>query len=376
MKLPLIAFALVAVISCGKSGDEAAAKDESAGAVVGASIATVATQPFVETVDAVGTVTVRPGHAASLSAPGPARVANTPVSQGAQVSAGQTLIELERAPFDAAVKSADAALDAAQKAADRAQRLADAGVGTRKDAEAAAAELAKARLDAANARRALDLATMRSPIAGVVTRMTAMLGANVDAGQVLVEVADPHALDVALTVSIADAARVHAGQTVLFRAGEGTTDAVATGRVADISATIDTASRGVFVRVELATGVGAVRIGETVFGRVAVAEHENAVVVPLEALVPDGEGFKVFVVDDKGVALSRTVTLGGRSDKGAWVQTGLKAGEHIVTRGAYGVSDSAKVETGKQQTANGERQTANPELKASKEPPAKGAKKQ
>ena len=39
------------------------------------------------------------------------------------------------------------------------------------------------------------------------------------------------------------------------------------------------------------------------------------------------------------------MTVGGRSSAGVWITNGLKAGEQIVTQGAYGVSDSAKVET-------------------------------
>jgi hypothetical protein len=69
-------------------------------------------------------------------------------------------------------------------------------------------------------------------------------------------------------------------------------------------------------------------------------------VIPLAALVPTGEAFKVFVVDEKGIAQSRPVKIGGRTDTGAWITEGLKAGEKIVTTGAYGVDDSTKVENG------------------------------
>ena len=141
---------------------------------------------------------------------------------------------------------------------------------------------------------------------------------------------------------------LNVGQAVAIHAGSDATGAaVATGRVVDVASAVDSTSLGVTARVALPAGAGALRIGETVFGRVTVGDHVNAVVVPLESLVPDGEGFKVFVVDANGVALSRPVKLGGRSDHGAWVKEGLKAGERVVTRGAYGVSDSAKVTVGK-----------------------------
>ena len=67
--------------------------------------------------------------------------------------------------------------------------------------------------------------------------------------------------------------------------------------------------------------------------------------LPLEALVPTGEGFKVFVVDAEGIAVSRAVQIGGRTDHAAWITGGVKEGERIVTVGAYGVDDSTKVVT-------------------------------
>src|SRR2546429_9049938 len=51
--------------------------------------------------------------------------------------------------------------------------------------------------------------------------LTAVLGAAVDANQPLVEVAGVAALDVGFNVSPAQAARVHAGDSVGVTAGEG-----------------------------------------------------------------------------------------------------------------------------------------------------------
>ena len=344
LMLPAVCLGLVLATACKGKGGEAAAS-EKVQAVVGASVAPVETQRFTETVDAVGAVVPRMGHVSSLAAPSPTRVSKVFVAAGARVNAGDPLVEFEQAPFDAASRSADATMSSAQKAADRAQRLADAGVLPRKDAEVAASELAVAQLNAVNAKRARELSTLRAQFAGVVTRISAVQGASVDPSQLLVEVVDPSALDVMLTLSPSDAARVHTGQGVaLHAAADAVGRPVASGRIAGVAATVDTSSRGVTARVEVTQDVAALRIGQTLFGRIAVAEHANAVVVPIEALVPTGEGFKVFVVDEKGIAESRPVKLGGRSDHGAWVTDGLKAGENIVTKGAYGVDDSARVQ--------------------------------
>jgi len=99
----------------------------------------------------------------------------------------------------------------------------------------------------------------------------------------------------------------------------------------------------VAVRVQAPTTRRPLRIGETVFGSIALSTKPNAIVVPLEALVPEGDNFTVFVVDAAGIAHERAVKVGGRSGAGVEITEGLQAGEKVVTYGAYGVQDSAKV---------------------------------
>jgi RND family efflux transporter MFP subunit len=325
-----------------KEGD--AAEDEAVPAVVGARTAVVAARPFTESVDAIGTVVARAGHVASLSVPTQGRVAQVLVSAGQRVTAGQPLVVLDRAQFEASAQSAEAAVQAAQQNADRTQRLLAEGIVPRKEAEQAQADLARARADLVGARRQEQLATVRAPIAGVVTRLNATLGSTADPAQPLVEIADPSALDILLEATPTDAARIQPGDKVALSAGQNAHgEPLGIGAVADIGAAVEEATRSVAVRVRVPAARRPLRIGETVFGEIAVRTVPNAVVVPTEALVPEGDGFKVFVVDAQNVAHARPVTVGARADSVAEITSGLTAGERIVTYGAYGLSDSAKV---------------------------------
>src|SRR5262249_29921033 len=115
------------------------------------------------------------------------------------------------------------------------------------------------------------------------------------------------------------------------------------GRVADVSNIVDSATRSVTIRARLPSAARPLRIGETVFATIVVATRPNALAVPLAALVPEGDGFKVFVVDSSGRALSHAVVVGARTDSTAEIKSGLAAGDRVVTEGAYGVVDSAHV---------------------------------
>jgi len=340
-----IAAALPLLGGCARPSGGGDAAD-STKPVVAVQTALVVSLPFRPTVSAIGTVVPRAGHVALLSAPGPSRVARIGVVLGQHVTAGMALIELDSVPFQTAVQGANAALTAAQSAYDRAQRLADQGIGTRRDAEQAAADLAKARVDALTARRAEELSVLRSPIPGVVTQLTASLGASVDANEPLVQVADPTTLDVLLTVTPEQAGHIAPGAMVALRAGQNRDgESLGTARVEDVSGTIDSVSRGVSVRLEAPTTGRVLRIGETVFGEIPLAAVGRATMVPNTALVPEGDAFKVFVVDPSGVAHERGVKVGTTVDSMTQILSGLAVGERIVTYGAYGVEDSATVAT-------------------------------
>jgi len=326
----------------GTSGSGQAASREPGVLGVETSVATV--QPFSHVLSAIGTVTPRPDRFAALAPPGQTRVARIFVVAGQRVAKGDSLVEFERAPFDAVAQSAAAALANAERAYERAVRLVQAGVLAQKDSGQAAADLAAAQAAAVTARRAQQLATLRAPLNGVVTRMNAVLGASVDANQTMVEVADPRSLDIVFNVSPTEAGRIHDGDTVTVTSGEGSGgEALGPGVVTSIGAAVDSASRAVAVRARLTQPTRALRIGESVFGRIVTGVNPRAVVIPVVALVPEGDGYRVFVVDSTGIALARAVTIGGRTESQVEILSGVAAGETVVTTGAYGVQDSARI---------------------------------
>ncbi len=321
--------------ACGGGGSSNGQDVSREPGVLGVSTSVATVRPFPHEVSAIGTVLPRADRFASLAPPGPTRVARIFVVAGQAVAKGDPLIEFERAPFDAAAQSGAYA---------RAVRLVQAGVLAQKDSGQAAADLAAAQAAAVTARRAQELATLRAPLSGVVTRMNAVLGASVDASQTLVEVADPMALDIVFNVSPAEASRIQRGDTATVTSGEGTTaEALGPGVVTSIGVAVDSASRAVPVRARLTGPPRALRIGESVVGRIVTGVNPRAVVIPVDALVPEGDGYRVFVVDSAGIAHARAVTVGGRTESLAEILSGLAAGETVVTTGAYGVQDSARI---------------------------------
>src|ERR1044072_8145704 len=134
-----VAIGLRLAAACRGGGDES---ESEPAPVVNVRTAVVSEQPFTESIGAIGTVQARPGQVASLGAPIATRITHVYVSEGARVSRGQPLVELDRAAIDAAASSAESALTAAEQAYARAERLNREGVSARKDVEQAAADVA------------------------------------------------------------------------------------------------------------------------------------------------------------------------------------------------------------------------------------------
>jgi multidrug efflux pump subunit AcrA (membrane-fusion protein) len=129
--------------ACSAPGEE----EEELHSAVSVESIVVEPRAFTETIDAIGTVEVRAGHSAALSAPAPTRVTAVMTAVGERVRKGAALVELERAVFEAAASSAEAALASAQQAYDRADRLVQAGIAPKRDLAQAATELAVAAVE-------------------------------------------------------------------------------------------------------------------------------------------------------------------------------------------------------------------------------------
>lgn len=301
---------------------------------------------FAVTLAVLGTVEPRPGYAAQVAAPAPTRVTRVLVAPGDQVLPGQPLVELDTTILAAQTRQARATLTAARQAYDRAARLVAEGILPRKDLETAAADLARALGGLEIAQRTQALAVLRSPIAGIVTKVLATVSRPVDMSQPLVEVVNPAGLEVLFHLSPAAAATVTVGDAIQLTALHDSIPMdLGRGVIRGISAAVDSTG-AVNARATISLPAHPLKVGETVSGTIVVAVHHNAVVVPISALVPGDTGLVVFTVDAASIAHSTPVTVGGRTETEAEILSGLRGGETIVTEGAYGVTDGARIQRG------------------------------
>jgi len=282
-----------------------------------------------EDLQAVGSL--RSNESVILRPEVPGRIATIGFKDGQVVRKGQLLIGLDATLNEAEVAQAQAEYDLAISNLKRTEDLAAQKFvsSTAQETAVSNAQVAEAKLKLAQAR----LSKMRivAPFDGAVGIRTVSLGDYVKDGADLVNVEDVRILKVDFRLPERNFSQIRVGQTV---------DVVADalpgqrwlGQIEAINPKIDANGRSLEIRARLDNTGGQLRPGMFVRVRVIVGERAQALLVPEEAIVPQGEEFYVYKVVD-GAARRVPVKIGVRRDAMVEVVHGLAVGDQVVTAG-------------------------------------------
>ena len=294
-----------------------------------------------ETMELSGRLTPLPGASAQLTAPTDAVVRAVPVQVGDRVVAGTLLVDLDAPELTTQARSLHATADAAESDLARQRDLFHQGITARRQLEDREATATGAAAAAAAADRLLARTRVTSPLAGSVQRVLVQPGERVSQGQPLVEVLNGAALDLVVSASPADLARLTVG-LVARVSGEGAVDAQVA-RVHAIAPGVDsvTGSGSVVIRIPVA-GHG-LRPGGGATAHVVLPLLRNVLIVPDSALVLVGGSTTVFVIGADSVVHGHAVEVQARSGGRTAIRGDVAAGAMVATSGAYGLADGMHV---------------------------------
>ena len=301
--------------------------------------------------------------------------------EGSDVTEGQVLYRLERAPFEAQVEQAEAGLasaraqlENAQVALARARDLRQTGAGTQVAFDNAQAAERTAQAQVLSAQAAVRVANINlgyteisTPIAGQIGRTILTIGNVVgpDTGTLAVIVSqDP--MRVAFTVSQRNALDLRnrfegRGGPDAMRVRIRTTDGrmySETGRVDFVDNQIDRNTDTILVRAlipnpvrratDSATPVTPRELVDGQFVTVFLEGSEPVLTItlPRAAVLQDQQGAYVFVVGEGNKAERRNITLGRSTGQVAVVESGLQGGETVVVEGVQRVRPGQPVNPG------------------------------
>ena len=114
------------------------------------------------------------------------------------------------------------------------------------------------------------------------------------------------------------------------------------GKVFAINPLVDAAGRAIVIRAQVKNADTALRPGMFARVRLLTKEEVDALVLPEQALVPQGEDQYVFRVVD-GKAVRTKVEVGQRRDGRVEIVKGVAPGDTIVTAGQLKIRDGTPV---------------------------------
>jgi membrane fusion protein, heavy metal efflux system len=177
--------------------------------------------------------------------------------------------------------------------------------------------------------------SLKTPIAGVVAerRVTPGMELRPDLPAPLFVITDPGRLWLLVDVPERSIARIHPGQALSLETDAWPGERFA-GKVERVGFALDADTRRMQVRCSVANPDG--RLRPEMFARVFfLADGDRmALPVPNASLVVEGVNTHVFVETEPGVFRKRVVTLAQRGRDASFVDSGLAAGERVVTEGA------------------------------------------
>lgn len=320
--------------------------------IVPVEVVAARSQQVVDRIVASGSL--GPLRAVDISAETAGAVVSLKVQLGDSVRKGQLLARVDAQVARAQLQQAEANLRAARARAtaaathqDRTERLAEGGAssevqleGAKLEHEAAAAAAESAAANVALTQAALRKTRVVAPWAGIIAAVHLEVGSLVGPGQPAFRLVDVSRLQLRAGVSAAAVQKLQPGQAAeVFVAGD--SGRSAPGEVTHIGPEPDARSHTYPVEIEVDGDTEWLRPG--MVGRVEIAfgSRPDAVVIPQTALT-EGTDPHVFVVEAE-VAHKRSVTLGQRQGDDIEIQTGLRAGEQVVTLGRQHLADGTAV---------------------------------
>lgn len=320
------------------------------------------------------------------------------VRRGSHVHAGEVLATLEdrdlkgaltesqgnyqqaEAAYNGALQSAERdlkiakeQLDAAQSLYDSRQTLYKQGAIAQKDVQDAKIALSQARNQydlaekqynlksaegqftaakgkLATAEADLSYSTIVSPIDGVVTDRPYYAGETPASGAPILTVMDLATVVARAYLTPQQATQLHIGDPASIVPEKGQPEIP--GKVTVVSPAVDPNSTTFQVWVEAPNRGERLKPGTTVSVSIVSKTIKDALVVPSNSVLtaPDGTT-SVMVVGPDQVAHATPVKIGIRQGDDIQILSGVQAGQQVVTQGAYGLPDGAKVTTSSPQPA-------------------------
>jgi len=264
------------------------------------------------------------------------------VTEGQQVSKGQTLAQIDNSVILRNIESMEAQLELARSVYERQKNLWDQKIGTEVQFLQAKTNKESLEKQLASLREQNEKTRIKSPISGTVDDVVLKVGENIAPGMPAVRVVNTNDLKIQAPVSEAYVTSIKKGNKVLVNVSELNKEIEA--EVTFVGKTIDRLSRTFSVEIALPNDPQ-LRPNMTATVKIVFQSSPSAVVVPVNLIQEINDEKVVYIAEQKGnqwVATRKVVTVAGVYGYRAEVK-GLNPGDKLITVGYLGLNDGDQI---------------------------------
>jgi membrane fusion protein (multidrug efflux system) len=263
------------------------------------------------------------------------------VEEGDWVKEGDPLAKLEDEEIRLTFEQAAARFHKAKNDYERAVELHAGGLISDQAFQDLSVQLRLARADYDLAKKRREDTSIVAPLSGVVTERNVKLSDLVTTTQPLFKIVDLETLEAEVHIPEQDYAKVKEGQEAILKI-DAFPDRSFLGKVVRKSPVIDSQSGTAEATVAVQNPEGVLRPGMFVRVQIVIARHPDAMILPREAVLMQGERKMVFTVED-GTAREVTVKTGFQEGDRVEILEGLAGEDRVVVRGHLGLQGGTKV---------------------------------
>jgi membrane fusion protein (multidrug efflux system) len=299
------------------------------------------TETVEETFTLPGTLEAWEDLTLSLELPGP--ILWIGPSEGDRLKAGDEILRIEKEALSAQHARNGTDYDIKKKQLERADSLLKEQLISERERDEVYQAFQSVNTNLTETRIALEKSTLISPIDGILDRLLVDRGEYGKMGTPAAVIVKIDKLKVVVDVPEKDVPYTRTGQrVVVLPSGVNGKGVGRPGRIIHVSYLANETTRTYRTKVQIGNSDGFLRPGMIVRVKFVRRVLEDAIVVPLYAVIDrDGEKF-VFVVED-GTAVRRQVRLGPILNGKVVVFGGIQVNEHLVIKGQQLVVDGGSV---------------------------------
>lgn len=261
--------------------------------------------------------------------------------EGQPVKRGQLLLKINDDELRAQLEKLRYTEQLFTETEDRQKQLLDRGAISQEEYDIAFTELKTSTADIKLLETQIAKSQLRAPFTGVIGLRFISDGSYITPNIMIATLysLDPAKIEFSIPGKYADKIKVNDNIRFGVESLEGTFQ----GKVYAIEPRIDPSTRTVQVRAKSDNTDKRLLPGQFARIELTLGRTENALLVPSQAIIPELDGHKVFVVE-QGKARSKKVTLGNRTELNVEVTDGLQPKDSVITTGILQIRDGSAVD--------------------------------